>query len=337
MTKRDYNFPILVVCLLNLALQIHNPFISNRFECESRVGTQVDTLAETALVTPQSPPAEKIPTRPASSSRNRGSSDSLLTELEGVQEKARLQHEKLAAVGKMPPESPILQELRESEVKKTAKSAAGSKRQKQAPATGMSPPVPRSGVSVSGSPLLRQKDFGRFLEIRQPRGLGVVLGVGRGNVAIQLLKDWTSTAGIYLIDPYIHIWRGYDDPANVDDRQQQVIFEDLRQRLVQFDGRYVLIRDFSHSFAEQYRDGGMPLVNFVYVDANHAALAVTRDLETWWPLVAQGGVLAGSTYAEDSGRHINVRSAVDRFAGQHGLEVFLTDADVPPSWMIFKN
>merc|ERR1719408_949162 len=103
-------------------------------------------------------------------------------------------------------------------------------------------------ASVGGdAPLLRSRtDFGRFLEARQPRGLGVVLGVGRGDFALRLLADWASSQGLYLVDPFIHIWRGYNDPANIPDRDHQVLFEDLRNRLAPFEGRHVLVRDFSH-------------------------------------------------------------------------------------------
>jgi len=30
----------------------------------------------------------------------------------------------------------------------------------------------------------------------------------------------------YLVDPFIHQWRGYDDPANLQDNEHQMVFED---------------------------------------------------------------------------------------------------------------
>lgn len=60
-----------------------------------------------------------------------------------------------------------------------------------------------------------------------------------------------------------------------------MIFEDLRNRLAPFEGRYVLVRDFSHSFAETYGRGGQTPgpPTFVYVDANPSEEAVTQDPE----------------------------------------------------------
>merc|ERR1712194_556114 len=133
---------------------------------------------------------------------------------------------------------------------------------------------------------------------------------------------------VSLVDPYIHIWKGYDDPANLQDAEHQKVFEDLRNRLVMFEGRYVLVRDFSHSFCEVYKRGGQPgPPTFIYVDANHAEAAVARDLELWWPTLANGGILAGSTYMDDSSGRIQVRSAVDKFAKRVGLQVYLTHDD----------
>merc|ERR1712050_762021 len=200
-------------------------------------------------------------------------------------------------------------------------------------------PLGAGSLQTADAPMIRRRDdLGRFLQTRQPQGLGVVLGVGKGNFALRLLQDWVSAQGVYLVDPFIHIWQGYDDPSNLSDREHQMIFEELRNRLAQYEGRYVLVRDFSHSFAEVYQTGtstpGPP--SFVYIDANHAEKAIGRDLELWWPLLASGGVLAGSTYMDDSSGRIKVQTAVDRFANRHRLKVFLTHDDMPPSWFIFK-
>jgi predicted O-methyltransferase YrrM len=37
-------------------------------------------------------------------------------------------------------------------------------------------------------------------------------------------------------------------------------------------------------------------VDFVYVDARHDYTSVKQDLETWWPKVKRGGILAGHDY-----------------------------------------
>ncbi|CAK0892286.1 unnamed protein product [Prorocentrum cordatum] len=144
--------------------------------------------------------------------------------------------------------------------------------------------------------------------------------------------------GVYLVDPYIHIAHGYRSSENLPDKEMQMVFEDLRMRLQPFEGRYVLARDFSYSFAQTYKIGVTAPAppTFVYVDANHAEEAVSRDLELWWPHLAAGGIMAGSTYADDADGHVRVKSAVDRFAARQGTSVFLTHDDMPPTWFMLK-
>mmetsp|Transcript_112434 Transcript_112434/g.223408 ORF Transcript_112434/g.223408 Transcript_112434/m.223408 type:complete len:395 (+) Transcript_112434:90-1274(+) len=387
--RGQYEFYTLVTCLIILVLQIHNPFQSTQqgttCKCDGGVQTpsQMADPGATSARKEQGKSAEMPSMASAASSRSSDpppsyrrpreakpivpsqqggglSTDALLRELDSIQAKAKNQQETLAAAGRMPPASPILQHLKETERAEGGEasgpamgaSALGAygvaNHQTQAPAAPAA--VVSSGLGLGGAaqpsdpganpPMLRRRDdFGRFLEARQPRGIGIVLGVGRGDFAISLLQGWPSVQGIFLIDPYIHMWKGYDDPANLDDREHQMVYEALRNRLTAFEGKYVLQRDFSHSFAETYRMGGQApgLPTFIYVDANHAEKAVSRDLETWWPLVAPGGILAGSTYMDDDAGRIRVQSVVDKFASKNRVNVFLTHDDSPPSWFIVKE
>mmetsp|Transcript_27926 Transcript_27926/g.64886 ORF Transcript_27926/g.64886 Transcript_27926/m.64886 type:complete len:409 (+) Transcript_27926:105-1331(+) len=408
MTKGDYEFPTLVTCLLILALQVHNPFQSApqaACRCDGESASAVESVSvpdarvagngarpTAAASQAQQAPSYRRGRAPEATSSFQGgapglSTQDLLRELDSIQGKAREQQETLAAAGRMPPSSPILQQLKATEAAQSQTDAgrASATRTRPTPSSGQAgmqggmrpqreaavpPSVPRAptqrppGVldrpglglnpsaagaagqatsdSLAGAgemPMLRRRtSFGQFLESAQPGGLGVILGVGRGEFALRLLSDWRTSQGIFLIDPFIHIWRGYDDPDNLSDREHQLVFEDLRSRLQPFEGRFVLTRDFSYSFAEVYRremaSAGPP--TFIYIDANHAEQAVTKDLELWWPLLQPGGVMAGSTYADDSGL-VRVKTAVDRFATRHGVKVYLTHDDVPPSWFFFKQ
>lgn len=380
MAKGEYDFYTLVVCLLILALQIHNPFHTppaSACHCNGdaapAAAAQAGRRGGPAPAPPPPPPARATAAAGAAASgapvyrrpREAGggagpggglSTDELLRELDSIQVKAKEQQETLAAAGRMPPPSPILQQIKESEAAATVApgsygAAQGRPRAAVPPAVppaparvqpAVPPVVPAAGAAAGAAqmPLMlrRRDDFGRFLQARQPMGLGVVLGVGRGDFALRLLSDWSSSPGLYLVDPYIHIWRGYDDPANLQDKEHQLIFEDLRNRLAPFEGRYVLVRDFSHSFAETYGRGGQTAgpPTFVYVDANPSEEAVSRDLELWWPLLVPGGILAGGTYTDSDDGRVRVRTAVDRMALRMGLQVYLTHDDSPPSWFLLK-
>jgi predicted O-methyltransferase YrrM len=72
-------------------------------------------------------------------------------------------------------------------------------------------------------------------------------------------------------------------------------------------------------------------LDFVFIDAEHTAAAVARDLATWWPKVRAGGILAGHDYTNFPG----VATAVDQFVAQHALApAFRTSRS---SWLIHKS
>ena len=72
-------------------------------------------------------------------------------------------------------------------------------------------------------------------------------------------------------------------------------------------------------------------LDFVFIDAEHTAEAVARDLAAWWPKVRPGGLLAGHDYTNFPG----VALAVDQFVARHALEsAFRTSRS---SWMIYKS
>lgn len=301
------------------------------------------------LQTPEPPVyRQAAPSRPPVGGGGGLSTDELLRELDVLQGRAKEQQATLAAAGRMPPPSPLLEQLRDEEASSGVYSRPVPAR--EAPAMPeRSPGVAAGHFSGMGqhaapvpadAPLLRRRDdFGRFLQARQSGGLGVVLGVGTGAFALRLLADWVSTPGLYLVDPYIHIWTGYDDPSNLADHEHQQVFEELRNRLAPYEGRYELVRDFSHSFAQTFQQGGQApgSPTFVYVDANHAEQACARDLQLWWPLLGQGGLLAGGSYTNSADGRVRVKAAVDHFADRVGAKVYLTHDDMPPSWFIFKQ
>lgn len=349
----SYDFYTLVTCLLILALQIHNPFQAKDHSpchCDG-VAAQVrsadspgrpSTAGSRGQLEPEPGAVSRRPREAAAAAAATPglSQDALLRELDSIQGKAKEQQETLAAAGRMPPPSPILQHLKESEAG-LPQQAPGRPMAQTPPqqAQAMAPPVPAGQQPVGDGFLVRRRDeLGRFLQAQMPRGLGVVLGVGRGDFALRLLSDWSSAQGLYLVDPYIHQWRGYDDPANLLDTEHQMVFEDLRNRLEYFEGRYVLVRDFSHSFAEIYKRGEQTpnVATFIYVDANHAEEAVTRDLELWWPILTPGGLMGGSSFVDDASGRMRVRSAVEKFAARRQLQVITTQDDMPPSWFILK-
>ena len=189
--------------------------------------------------------------------------------------------------------------------------------------------VPANGV------LLRDRfEFPALLNSQQPSGLGIILGVGNGTFALELLEKWPG-GGLYLIDPYIHLYKGYDDAENLSDVDHQIVYENLRNVLHKrgFDFRHTFVRDFSYSFGGVWVRKSLPQPTFVYIDNNHSFLAVSKDLQVWWDILAPGGLMAGSWYIGESKR------AVDEFFMKKGIHnaLYFTEGAPHPNWLIFKQ
>ena len=208
--------------------------------------------------------------------------------------------------------------------------------------TGLVPVPARDRISAispytsTGTLLLPEKSqTGRLLSEVQPRGVGVILGVGTGEFATSILEQWDGV--LYLVDPYIHIWSGYEDPSNLDDKTHQLVFETLREQLHnRFEHKHVLVRDFSFSFGQRWTESAMLAPTFIYIDNNHSLDAVTRDLIVWWELLAPGGIVSGSNYFDDTRIGVAVRTAVDNFF-ERKATVYLSDEKAGHAdWLVFK-
>ncbi|KAF4679631.1 hypothetical protein FOZ62_024692 [Perkinsus olseni] len=127
---------------------------------------------------------------------------------------------------------------------------------------------PRPSSSSFSPVLINNSSVIDFLNHQQPNGLGVVLGVGEGHFVKKLLTEWKDSAGVYLVDPYIHVWKGYDDPDNnLNDRDHQLRFEQLRNDLHYSpsipDWKYAFMRDFSFSLAPWWQTKDLPRPTFM--------------------------------------------------------------------------
>lgn len=80
---------------------------------------------------------------------------------------------------------------------------------------------------------------------------------------------------------------------------------------------------------------------FAYIDGSHKLSDVKADIETWWPLIEPGGILAGHDYVFGDpnlvGDHnlFSVKIAVDHFCAVNGLDLYLTKEPIA-SWYVEK-
>ena len=241
-----------------------------------------------------------------------------LKELAKLRIAANTQRRILTSANRMPPETPVSKMIAERTRAYMAEDARQGERevQRSVPAPGLTRPDEQPPFKTSS-------ELWSYVSSKYANRVGVILGVGDGAYASSLLQVWKATY-IYLVDPYIHIWRGYDRAGNVDDKSHQLLYEKLRyQFTVAFEGRFMFVRDFSTEFANTYRKAsGQPAPGFVFIDANPSYESVKADIAAWYPLLQPGGLMAGTMYVA-SDQTVGVKKAVDEFAAGKTLRLLV--------------
>ena len=298
--KTDFGVYTFAVAVAVLGLEIYRSLQPIDCSlCDIRNGSQVDLN-------------KKTPTWSSS-----GKVD-LMAELDLIRVRAAEHKRKLIEANRMPKETPVSllvaeaavkfreADRQEAELKKNPVSAP--KQQVNPPPSSGShyrpPPSPSQTVSASSKPSgIGQPGMGSMpksspsfislLEKSYPGGVGVLLGVGNGRVASDILAEWRNSPGLYLVDPFIKTWPF--DASSPSDKDLQLQFEQVNSNLTKkFPGRFAFVRDFSYSFAATYRaqKGDPPAL--VFWDNNSKGFK--RDFDDWWPLLAKGGLFAGVHY-----------------------------------------
>lgn len=201
------------------------------------------------------------------------------------------------------------------------------------------------------------------LESRENGGLGHILekkqfqhgaevGVQRGVHARKVLENWPSCQTFQLIDLWGH-QENYVDKANVQQQAQDRIYNEAQNRLKKFAHKTTFHRMLSTQAAAHIPDYSL---DFIYIDARHDYCGVTEDMETFWPKLRPGGLMAGHDYmynsqvqalqpdqdwsiCQDGSIHQSaVRGAVNDFAEKNGLIVTVEFAAGHEfrTWMVQK-
>lgn len=158
----------------------------------------------------------------------------------------------------------------------------------------------------------------------------IEIGVDRGAFASCFLSRWIN-GEVYLgVDPYLP----YPEmPFNRDGD-----FFAAATVFARHHGIAKLVREKSSVVAAAFASALYYYTrpyDLVYIDGAHDYASVKADLEAWWPIIAEGGMLAGHDWHDESGDNADVQRAVLDFAGDR--QVFFTSRDNPSSWYLYKN
>lgn len=147
----------------------------------------------------------------------------------------------------------------------------------------------------------------------------VEVGVKEGNHA-EVMENVMNPVMLYLVDPW---------------EDQYKMYKRVVERFSNKDNIRVIKKksyDASVYFKSDLR------FDLVYIDGSHTYRNVLMDLQSWWPLIKEGGMVAGHDYNKEfsvmDNEKCGVREAVKDFAKTRNLIINL-DKDQRNFW-IFK-
>ncbi len=134
----------------------------------------------------------------------------------------------------------------------------------------------------------------------KPGWVGVEIGTGGADSSLVLLKH--GAAFVYLIDP----WDGLAE-CHAHAR--------VLNKLSAYQDRFAMLRMRSDQAVPL-----IPMVDFVWIDGDHAYEHVASDLSYYWKKVRPDGVLCGHDYT--GGASEGVKKAVDQFARDRARKLY---------------
>jgi len=141
--------------------------------------------------------------------------------------------------------------------------------------------------------MIDRSEFGKCLNEMRIGGIGVEVGVFKGEFSAQILRDWPGT--LIGIDSYN---QGTDFHLLIEAIQNNF--------LAVHDDRYKIIVHESPAAVLLVPDE----LSFVYIDSSHLEHETKVEMYSWWPKVRRGGILCGHDYDDKDG---GVFRAVNEF------------------------
>lgn len=182
-------------------------------------------------------------------------------------------------------------------------------------------------------PIKKREELGTILQ-EHNFTTGLEVGVKQGEYTDIILSQWKSCTSYKLVD----LWKqqeNYKDVANVDNDLQERFFEQTKARLEKYQNVTKFYRMYSTEAAKLLEKESL---DFVYLDARHDYCGVEEDMESYWPLLRAGGIMAGHDFNSNDevrgqdwalcmdGRKIQsaVKGAVTDFMLARGLTISVT-------------
>lgn len=144
----------------------------------------------------------------------------------------------------------------------------------------------------------------------------VEVGSAEGRFAKELYD--AGIDALYLVD----IWENVpfiEGCGSFDQSWHNINYDNVR---TMFSGKdnVKILKGFSHKMAQLIPDKSLSLV---YIDADHTYNGCKSDIQTWWPKLVDGGIMAFHDYNDGYG----VKRAVIEFAGERNINLIEEDGN----------
>lgn len=156
------------------------------------------------------------------------------------------------------------------------------------------------------------------------------VGVFEGDFAQEIVNR--EPRSLYLVDPWMsQSALDYHDINN----HNQAVFDEIHQKVVERFKEYPHVAECRKTSYEAFRQISRDMepdemLDFVYIDGNHAYQHVLADLMLWSTVMRPGAFLCGHDYKSS---FIGVQMAVDHFCQMTGHELVYETDDAP--WRSF--
>ncbi len=156
---------------------------------------------------------------------------------------------------------------------------------------------------------------------------GAEIGVWEGKTSEMLLREFPILI-LFMVDRYkLYEPGGTGTLSKV--KTQDEMYEAMGKavdRTMFAESRRILLIGDSTDVREIIPKG----LDFIFFDADHSYTAVYRDLGSYYPKVTRGGLVCGHDY----GGRFGVKRAVDEFAEERGITVYVAPQRI---WWFVKQ
>lgn len=146
----------------------------------------------------------------------------------------------------------------------------------------------------------------------------VEIGTYKGLNAENLFKN-LNIKKLYIIDPY----EEYEDYIKSESKQTQKqlskVESTAKDRLDKYSDRIIWIKKYSDEALKDIKEE----IDFVYIDGNHEYKYVKKDIENYYPIIKENGIIAG----HDISCFTGVSEAVIEFSYENKVKPHITRTD----------